>query len=258
VEVDADFTVEITEEVDVTFGLEFRVPDNSYIMLDVVDPSNSSQHGFTKSTGLRINPTPFTANLSISSLSLSLALEPRIVFGASIAGNLVHADAGAFIDVPKLSLDINSVGHVDAECNPMNSTTSGPAIPPSLGNATNVVPSAEIDLGLEAGAGIGDIGPEAELTLVSGVWTLPTACLLWDQEGKTLAEATKVIAASSSASSASAASASSAAAASSSAAAASSSAAAVGAARRAGEPEVYIWTMIWGLGLSTLFGMVLL
>lgn len=77
-----------------------------------------------------------------------------------------------------------------------------------MGNATNVIPSAEIDFGLVAEAGIGSLDADKELTLVSVVKTLPTACLLWDKDAGTLADATKVVAASSSAASASSASAS--------------------------------------------------
>ena len=170
----------------------------------------------TYSTGLRLGAVPFQANFSTPTLTVSMALEPKIVFGINVADNIIHADAGAYIDIPRLSVEVESVNNVDANCHAMNATNHGPALSPAMGNATNFVPSAEIDLGLIAEAGIGDLDVDKELTLVSVVTALPTACLLWDNDAGTLADATKVVAASSSAASASSASVASAASASAS------------------------------------------
>ncbi|KAL9066587.1 MAG: hypothetical protein Q9157_007102 [Trypethelium eluteriae] len=218
VELAASFEIEIEEEMDMVFGLDFRVPDGSYINIDVIDPTNSSQQGFSSSTGLRFDAIPFQANFSTPNLTISMALEPKITFGINVLDNIIKADAGAYIDIPKLSVEVESVTSVDANCQPMNATNHGPALSSDMGNATNVIPSAEIDLGLIAEAGIGSLDDDQQSTLVSAVTTLPTACLLWDKDSSKLADATKVVAASSSASSAaSASSASSASAASASA-----------------------------------------
>ncbi|KAL9089248.1 MAG: hypothetical protein Q9165_005816 [Trypethelium subeluteriae] len=206
VELAATFEVEIEEEMDLVFGLDFRVPDGSYINIDVIDPTNSSQKGFSSSTGLRLDAIPFQANFSTPKLTVSMALDPKITFGINVLDSVIKADAGAYIDIPKLSVEVESVTNVDANCRPMNATNHGLALGPDMGNATNVIPSAEIDLGLIAEAGIGSLDDEQQFTLVSAVTTLPTACLLWDKDSSKLADATNVVAASSSASSAASAS----------------------------------------------------
>ena len=127
-----------------------------------------------------------------------MALKPKFDFGMNIADNIIHADAGAFVDIPKLSVEVGTVDNVDANCQPMNATGHGPALSANLGNGINVVPSADINFGLLAEAGIGPLDKDKETTLVSVVTTLPTACLLWDKNAETLADATKVVAASSS------------------------------------------------------------
>ena len=62
VEINVVLEVEFEEEIDMVFGLDFRVssinpfllflnssplqvPDGSYVNIDVIDPKNSSQHG---------------------------------------------------------------------------------------------------------------------------------------------------------------------------------------------------------------------
>ncbi|KAI9693478.1 MAG: hypothetical protein M1820_009214 [Bogoriella megaspora] len=244
------FTVNVEEAMDITFGMDFRVPDDSYINIDVMDPGQSSQHGFNSGTGLEINATPFSANLSIPKVTISFALEPSIVFGFSAVDDLVHADAGALIDIPKLTVEVEGVSNVDANCRAMNTTNHGPAVSPDLGDAVNVLPKAEIDLSLIREAGIPFVNDNVEHTLASAIFPLSTACLLWDKDNGKLAEATQVIAASSSASSASAASAASA--------SASNDPGKTGAGARNGNPEVCVWSMMLGLGLTCLFGTILL
>ncbi|KAI9664530.1 MAG: hypothetical protein M1821_005976 [Bathelium mastoideum] len=254
VELAATLEVQVQEAMDIVFGVDFRVPDGSYVNIDVIDPTNSSQHGFTYKTGLTLGAVPFSANFSTPQLTVSMALEPKFVFGINVADNIIHADAGAYIDIPRLSVEIDSLSNVDANCRPMNATNHGPALNSNLGNATNVVPSAEIDLGLIAEAGIGDLGPDAELTLASVVTTLPTACLLWDQSQGRLADATSVVASISSASAASVSSASAASASSASAATASKHANAGTRARHVGS---HAFGLTCALCLSFVTGLVL-
>ncbi|KAI9695331.1 MAG: hypothetical protein M1820_008683 [Bogoriella megaspora] len=209
-ELDLEFEVTLDEPMDVTFGIDFRAPDNATITIDVANEENSSSTGFTPSTGLRIDVIPFQANLGTPKLTVSLALKPKIVFGMHALGSIIFADAGAYVDIPKLRLEVDSVKNVDSKCNAMDASDHGALMSPDFGDAVNVIPSAEMDIGLLAEAQIAIFGTNEETTLTSAATTLSTACLLWDKAGSTLADATKVIAASSSASSASAASAASA------------------------------------------------
>ncbi|ESZ95635.1 hypothetical protein SBOR_3983 [Sclerotinia borealis F-4128] len=97
--------------------------------------------------------------------------------------------AGAFLDLPALSVSISQVSSVDKSCDPAfdSPSLSKTDIFPSL---TNIVPYAAIAVGLEAGVHLDvpdlnvqeDFGPT--ITLAGTSITLPTACLKFDAEVK--------------------------------------------------------------------------
>ncbi|KAI9681908.1 MAG: hypothetical protein M1822_006985 [Bathelium mastoideum] len=247
--------------MDLTFGVEFRVPDDAQIIVDVANPSQSTQHGFTYDTGLSIKPIPIQANFSAPKATISIKLTPKLTFGLVLGSGPVSADAqaGAFFDLPKLSLAIDPVSNVDAKCNSLSSLNStiphGAPLSPALGQAINVVPSAEFDFGLleEAGLNLPDFKTDfagSSATLASAIATLSTACLLWDQQNSRLADATSVVAASSSASVASASSASA------SSASAKATASAKGQGSRLGCAEERFIGVVLGFILSCGFGVI--
>ncbi|KAI9664490.1 MAG: hypothetical protein M1821_005936 [Bathelium mastoideum] len=227
-EIGGDFDIELDDSIEFTFGGSFTVPDGAIITFDTTDLGNSSQHGFTPSTGLQLSPVPFQANLSSPTLTASLAIQPRLILG--IHAEAVYAEAGIDFDLPRLSVEVTRLTNVDVNCNTINNTNHATAVP---GNATNVIPSAEVDIGLLADAGAFDIKNATSTQLASAMMTLPTACLLFDSAAHSLEPATS----------------------------ATTSSGTIGGKKgngAAGSFDVHVWGMMWVLGFSMLCGMIMI
>lgn len=122
-------------------------------------------------------------------------MKPQLLVGFSVFDNDIYANAGAFVDVPTLSLEVRQVSNVDEHCNALSgSSVTNSEISKFLGNLTNIIPTAEIDLGLaeKVGAEIGKYGwkNQTGVTLLSTTTALPTACLMFDEQVGTFAPAT--------------------------------------------------------------------
>ena len=106
------------------------------------------------------------------------------------------------------------------------------------GNVTNAIPSAEVDVGLIADAAAFQIKGSDGTQLASAKLALPTECLVFDASASAL---TSAAAATSTG--------------------ASNSSGVIGGQKGNAAPspsEGHVWYMMWGFGLSSLLGMMLM
>ncbi|KAL9069848.1 MAG: hypothetical protein Q9157_006036 [Trypethelium eluteriae] len=194
-------------------------------------------------TGLKLAPIPFQANISSPALTASIAIQPKLVLGIHALDNAFYAEAGIDFNLPKISVQVERLTNVDANCNTVNETGNPNAIP---GNVTNVIPSAEIDIGLLADAGLIAVKDSGSTQLASESLPLPTACLMFDAAAKTFGQAAPPATSSAPGSSPSG---------------SSNGSGIIGktpGSAAAGSPEFRVWSMTWGLGVILLSAMILL
>ena len=147
--------------------------------------------------------------------------------------DIIYAEAGIFFDLPKVTVEVEGVTNVDGNCNAINTTNNAGAV---SGNFTNVIPTAEVDVGLLADAAAFQVQGSASTVLANATFPLPTACLMFDSSAHALTTATTQP----NGSSGSGANGSS----------------AKGSA--ASSSDVHVWNVMWGLGFSLLLGMIAL
>lgn len=138
---------------------------------------------------------PFQANVSSVALGASIGFRPLLAIGVTTADGIVNAGIDASINVPSLSMEITQLSGVDENCNPLTGSSAvNELIGKFLGNVTNIVPSASVDLALGAhiGATIDGHGhvDSDSVTLLSTTTALPTMCLKFDEDSGTFAPAT--------------------------------------------------------------------
>ena len=89
-----------------------------------------------------------------------------------------------FINMPHLGLTVSQIDSVNANCEPVNSTSVDGFLSTVFPNLTHIVPEADIGIGLSAQVGveIEDFKQQVALThtLAGTSFSLPTACLMWD------------------------------------------------------------------------------
>lgn len=194
--------INISTNLDFTYGFEVAIPDNSSILLNIGNLSESTSHGFRNTT---VTALPLTATDSSIALTLSLALHSEIFLGVDILSERGSLAAGAFLDLPALSVSITKLSSVDKNCNPAQSASVTPSQNPEskdiFPSLINIVTKAEIALGLETRAEV--VVPEINFvenvgmtaTLAGTEWLLPTACLSFDSKMKAFVSPTAAAAA---------------------------------------------------------------
>jgi hypothetical protein len=122
-------------------------------------------------------------------LGLGLGLKVELLLGVDILGGDGGIDAGVFIDLPSLSVNVSQVDGVNAECEPASgATTVNGLVSPAFQNLTHIVPQIEIDIGLLADAHLDIDELDVHTTigtqdvLAGTTFALPTVCLMWDAE----------------------------------------------------------------------------
>ncbi|KAJ8062940.1 hypothetical protein OCU04_008187 [Sclerotinia nivalis] len=183
--------ISVSTTLDFTYGFEVAVPDDSSIRFNIGNLSDSTSHGFNNTS---VTALPLTATDSSIALTLSLALHSEILLGVSILSGRGSIAAGAFLDLPALSVSITQLSSVDKNCNPAQNASLSPSQNLDsidiFSSLTNIVPKAEIALGLEASAQLAvseiefveSVGTTA--TLAGTAILLPTACLSFDSKMK--------------------------------------------------------------------------
>ncbi|MCJ1256838.1 hypothetical protein MMC24_004663 [Lignoscripta atroalba] len=190
--------VEISTQLNFSYGFELTVPDGASAMVNLGSPTNSSITGFDKTD---INMLPFQASTDGIALTLSTTLVPEILLGYSFLNGIAAAGAGIFLNLPHLSLEIAQVSGTNDRCEPLaNSTTANhDFVDELLGNLTHIVPQLEIAGGLIAQMNLGSNGEQTAWTPLATAFTGPTACLAFDSGGSSYVPATALAAVTSSA-----------------------------------------------------------
>jgi len=141
-----------------------------------------------------ISMLPFNYSASNLSLSLTAGFNPALVLSASVsvADIDVSGGIGAYLDLPVLSAQINTLTNMTADC-----TAPAPGSNAALySSLVNVLPSYDVgagvlwELGVTLPGGLDySFGGQPELLNYTRV--LPTVCLAYDKQG-TLVNATAV------------------------------------------------------------------
>ena len=184
-----ELSVELSTQLDFTYGFDVSLPTNSEIWIDIANVTNSSVVGFRDST---ITALPLQAGVNDISLTLSAAFRPEILLGISVLNGHGTAGAAIALNLPRVEAKISQVANVDHLCNPLNSSNNN-LQNDNFTSLTNIVPKAELDLELiaqaEVRAGTFRIDDQAAYTALVKDFALPTACFSYDAAKKTFATA---------------------------------------------------------------------
>lgn len=132
---------------------------------------------------------PFQAKAALVSLIASIGFKPRVLLGIDTAVGSVQGGVGAFLELPKVSVNVTQLRNVNEKC---ESVSNGEGKLTSMldnivGDFTNIVPTVDINLGALANFEV-DVPrvftetAAVQTVLASTSYPLPTACLQFDSE----------------------------------------------------------------------------
>ncbi|KAL6238027.1 hypothetical protein BDW75DRAFT_228215 [Aspergillus navahoensis] len=173
-------TADLEGDIGFSYGFNITVPDNSRVLIRIPNFDESEVAGF--------GDTIFE--------TIPIAFQPQILLGINTGIDIVNMNIdggiGAFVSLPNLSLNVSKATGVDENCEAVAATDS------TIGNATRLVPSVELDMGVIASYDV-RIGPFNDSRgiaplLASTAWDLPTACVGFEPEIKATSKAGVVVA----------------------------------------------------------------
>lgn len=132
---------------------------------------------------------PFQAKAALVSLIASIGFKPQVLLGINTAVGSVQGGVGAFLELPKVSVNVTQLSNVNEKC---EAVSNGDGKLTSMldnifGNFTNIVPTVDINLGALANFEV-DVPrvftetAAVQTVLASTSYPLPTACLQFDSE----------------------------------------------------------------------------
>ncbi|KAL4877458.1 hypothetical protein BJY04DRAFT_230599 [Aspergillus karnatakaensis] len=175
-------TADIEEDIGFSYGFNVAVPDHSRILINMTEFGDSEITGFDETT---FTPLPFEASTEVTSMELGIAFQPKFLLGISTGVDALNINVdggiGAFVTLPSLSLNVSHVTDVDENCDAAGESTE------IYGNATLLVPSVEVDMGVIASfdvqiTNLFNKSAETAPVLASASRTLPTACVNFEPE----------------------------------------------------------------------------
>ncbi|KAH1518992.1 hypothetical protein KXX29_006872 [Aspergillus fumigatus] len=181
-----DMSLSLDQNTGFSYGFNLSVPANSKVELNMDEISNSSITGFDKTT---VHALPFQAKAALVSLIASIGFKPRVLLGINTAVGSVQGGVGAFLELPKVSVNVTQLRNVNEKC---ESVSNGEGKLTSMldnivGDFTNIVPTVDINLGALANFEV-DVPrvftetAAVQTVLASTSYPLPTACLQFDSE----------------------------------------------------------------------------
>ncbi|KAL4808768.1 hypothetical protein BDV18DRAFT_157706 [Aspergillus unguis] len=174
-------TADLEGDVGFSYGFNVTVPDDSRVLIKVPSFNESKITGFEDT---KFETIPFEASTEVTSVALSLAFQPKILLGMNTGLDALNVrldgGIGAFVSLPNLSLNVSKAIGVNEDCE------SVPSADDHVGNATRLVPSIELDMGIIASYDV-QIGPFNDSRGVSPVlastsWDLPAGCIGFQPE----------------------------------------------------------------------------
>ncbi|KAB8253279.1 hypothetical protein BDV35DRAFT_375240 [Aspergillus flavus] len=188
---DLSLSLNMVEEIGFSYGFNLSVPDNSNIKINMSEPGNSSISGFDKT---KVHALEFESTSAPASLIFSVTFTPQILLGISTAKGLVSGGVGAFVNLPKVSVNATQLSHVSEKCEPVaDKGNEGSSLISVLDDVfdslTHIAPSVDIDMGVLANMEV-DVADFSErvgvqAVLASTSYPLPTACLKYDAKSHT-------------------------------------------------------------------------
>ncbi|KAL8957212.1 MAG: hypothetical protein Q9193_005459, partial [Seirophora villosa] len=145
------FGTQISTGLEFGYGFDLTVPDNSSVILDLGDPTNSSVNGFPDS---QITALPFTAGIDNIALTVSASFRPEILLGVSVLKDITLG-AGVFFNLPTISATVSQVADVNAKCEPLPPTNATTSLVDGFredvyGSLTHLEPAVEFGIGVLA------------------------------------------------------------------------------------------------------------
>jgi hypothetical protein len=147
----------------------------------------------------KFNALPFQSTEGITNLLLKLSFTPEVLLGLDSPIGGIGGGVGAVFDIPELTVNVTQLDGVDRNCKPLRASDDDDEgrddeddldsfIDDIVGDYTHIVPTVHISAGVFGEVGI-DIANfqrkiEKEVTLVKATVTLPTTCLVFDEESK--------------------------------------------------------------------------
>ncbi|QMW35171.1 hypothetical protein F9C07_1849043 [Aspergillus flavus] len=188
---DLSLSLNMVEEIGFSYGFNLSVPDNSNIKINMSEPGNSSISGFDKT---KVHALEFESTSAPASLIFSVTFTPQILLGISTAKGFVSGGVGAFVNLPKVSVNATQLSHVSEKCEPVaDKGNEGSSLISVLDDVfdslTHIAPSVDIDMGVLANMEV-DVADFSErvgvqAVLASTSYPLPTACLKYDAKSHT-------------------------------------------------------------------------
>ncbi|KAK3166836.1 hypothetical protein OEA41_009961 [Lepraria neglecta] len=179
--------VNTTQDVNFTYGFDFVVQPGSEVLISLDDPFNSMSLGFNQST---LTPLDLTSTTGDIDMALELSFRPAVSFQIDLFdGYGASANASAYVDVPKLDVQVKQVHNATSSCDPAPASLPAAQV---YANLTNIVPS----IGFDAFA----VAAETELIFLNQhqgynkSWTIhnfSTACVQYSAAKKTLGPPSK-------------------------------------------------------------------
>ncbi|KAL9617482.1 MAG: hypothetical protein Q9160_007745 [Pyrenula sp. 1 TL-2023] len=176
------FGVQLSQELDFTYGFNLSIPDNSSIILDLANLTNSSVSGLQNTA---FHTLPFNSPAENIDLTMFVAFQPELLLTISLLDNSGTIDTGVTLNLPLLTTTINQVEHVNGSCKPFNSSDN---IYHIYSRLAHVVPTIDFGTDLIAGTqaqlGGQQHGDQGSYMAFRSSMTLPTACLDYDPNAK--------------------------------------------------------------------------
>jgi hypothetical protein len=193
------FDVDIDTPGTATYGFEAKIPDDSNVFINFLDPSQNHVNGFDKST---VDAFPLSIDTEPGKLGIGLSFRPKLELGFDIL-EFGGGDASAAISIPQINIDLEEMENANAQCTPLPDTKAqmSPAqsfAAEALGALHRVEKSVQVNFKLSAGL---HPGPSVETAFPGPKTALPTECLSYDKGKSDFIPATKVLSVASSRSS---------------------------------------------------------
>ncbi|OJD25405.1 hypothetical protein ACJ73_03230 [Blastomyces percursus] len=197
-----EMSLTLTEPLEFDYGFNVSVPNDARFTIDIGDLNNSTTQGFDRT---KLSSFPYQAQVP-TGFEFNISFRPEVLLGVNSLIGSTTGGVGAFFTIPSITVKVEQLKNVDGNCNPLPTSSALPGgddddeksriptLEDLIGNFTNIVPTVELNVGvlaeLEIGIGALQKKLEADHTIISKEFALPTACLAFNQEKKSFASPT--------------------------------------------------------------------
>ncbi|EEQ89743.1 GPI anchored protein [Blastomyces dermatitidis ER-3] len=199
-----EMSLTLTEPLEFDYGFNVSVPNDARFTIDIGDLNNSTTQGFDRT---KFSSLPYQAQVP-TGFEFNISFRPEVLLGVNSLIGGTTGGVGAFFTIPSINVKVEQLKNVDGKCNPLPTSSALPGdddddddeknriptLEDLIGNFTNIVPTVELNVGvlaeLEIGIGAFQKKLEADHTIISKEFALPTACLAFNQEKKSFASPT--------------------------------------------------------------------